>query len=108
MKGATQFENYVAPNLTYVIADVSRNGAQIAGKDKQHPKSRCWDREEISGNDLFGVIFEKGAPRLRRRLPFSNQVFGYGRLRYLDSELQQFPVDSRCPPPRGDLPGSFV
>jgi hypothetical protein len=29
MKGAAHFENYVAPTLTYVIADVSLNGAQI-------------------------------------------------------------------------------
>lgn len=63
MKGAAHQENHLAPTFTYIITDVSRNGAQIAGKDKQHPKSRCWDREEISGDDLFGVIFQKGAPR---------------------------------------------
>jgi hypothetical protein len=46
MKGAAHQENHLAPTFTYIITDVSRNGAQIAGKDKQHPKSRCWDREE--------------------------------------------------------------
>ena len=47
-------------------------------KDEQYPEGRRWYREEVRGDNVYGVILQESTPRLRRRFPFSNQVFGYG------------------------------
>src|SRR5260370_34468773 len=46
------------------------------------------------------MVLEKGSPRLRRWLPLSDHVFRDCRLRNLDSNLQQFPMNARSTPAR--------
>lgn len=57
-------------------------------QNKQYPKGRGRYREEISGDDIFRVIFEEGSPTLRRRFSASDHVLGHDRLGDIDAELQ--------------------
>ncbi|MFT5502105.1 MAG: hypothetical protein ACI88G_002247 [Woeseiaceae bacterium] len=65
-------------------------------ENEKNSEGRRWRGEKVGGNDVFGVVFQKCPPSLRWRFPFSNQVFGYRCLGYVDAKLQEFPVDSRC------------
>ena len=56
--------------------------------------------EEVQGDQVLGVILEKGPPRLGGRFPLSDHVFGDGCLRHLDSNLQRFPMNARSAPAR--------
>ncbi len=41
---------------------------------------------------------EKDSPRLWRGLPITNHILRYGRLREVNVEFEQLPVNPRCPP----------
>jgi hypothetical protein len=58
------------------------------------------DDEEIGCHDLAGVIREERAPGLRRWAPVTNHVLRHGGLTYINSELQEFAMDSRRAPQR--------
>jgi hypothetical protein len=53
----------------------------IMTQDYQHeqdPERRRRGREEIQGNQLFGMVPKKRSPSLGRRPPMLNHVLGYG------------------------------
>src|SRR5215469_13865112 len=67
-------------------------------ENEQQSKRHRGHHEEIGRNQLGDMVVEKGAPRLRGRLARPNHTLGDGRLRYIDSQFEQLPVDSRCAP----------
>ena len=69
-------------------------------QDVQHPKSRRGHSKEINRSDLAGMVAEKSSPCLRRRLASPNHVLGNRRLGDLNTELEQFPVDTWGAPAR--------
>src|SRR5262252_1999016 len=44
------------------------------------------------------MIFQEGAPSLRRRLAAAHHVFAYAGLPDVDAEFEQLAVDARCSP----------
>ena len=56
--------------------------------------------EEVYGDQVPGVILEKGSPRLGGWLSLSDHVFGDRRLRHLNAEFQEFARDARRSPAR--------
>ena len=56
--------------------------------------------EEVYGNQVLGVILEKGSPRLGGRLLVPGHVLGDRCLRHLNTEFQEFAVDARSSPAR--------
>src|SRR5258708_8936570 len=80
-----------------------RRASPIMAKNhegEQELKSDGRHDEEVYGDQVLGVVFEKGSPRLGGRFPVPDHVLGDGCLRYLDSNLQQFAVDARRTPAR--------
>ncbi len=82
--------NIGVENLPAIVTEHNQN--------KQHTKGCGRNREEVCGDDVFGMVIKKSTPALCWWFPFTNQVFGYRRLGYVDAELKQFAVDSRCAP----------
>src|SRR6267378_5111407 len=80
-------------NRTSAVMAENHEGEQELKRDGGHHK-------EVYGNNVLGVILEKGSPRLGGRFPVSGHVFGDGCLRHLDSNLQKFPVNARSSPAR--------
>jgi hypothetical protein len=67
-------------------------------EDTENAERDCRDGEKIDRGKLLGMVLQKYAPGLRRRLVMSNYVFGNCCLRDIDSESEQFSVNSRCSP----------
>ena len=77
------------------------NAPAIMRQNKKHvqdPETDGGHYKEINRNELFDVIFQEGPPGLGRRLPMFHHVFCDSGLGHLDSELEQFRVDSWCSP----------
>lgn len=60
----------------------------------ENTKGEGRDGEEIDGGKLFGVVFEKRSPGLRGRFGKSDHVLSDGCLGDIDTESEQFAVDS--------------
>jgi hypothetical protein len=67
-------------------------------EDVENAEGDCRNGEEINGGKLLGMVLQKYAPGLRRRFVMSNHVFGNCCLRDIDSEFEQFAMNSRCSP----------
>ncbi|MHC5112137.1 MAG: hypothetical protein ACYTHJ_19935 [Planctomycetota bacterium] len=65
-------------------------------KCEEYSKRRCRHREEIDGDDVSGMIVEKGPPRLRGRLTVPNYVLVYGCFGHVIAEKIKLGVNSRC------------
>jgi hypothetical protein len=61
-------------------------------------EEHCRNREEVDGNQLFGVIVQECPPSLRWRFWMSNHIFAHRRFGDLDAELKQLAVNSRRSP----------
>src|SRR3981189_2588531 len=64
-------------------------------------------REEVDGDQLLGVILQKCAPGLRRRLAAAHHVFADAALTDADAEFEQFAVDAGGTP-TGILPAHLA
>ena len=67
-------------------------------EDIENAERDCRDGEEIDRGELLGVVFQKYAPSLRGRFVMSDHVLSNSCLRDIDSEFEQFAVDSRGAP----------
>ena len=67
-------------------------------EDAENAEGDCRNGEEINRGKLFGVVFQKCAPCLRGRFWMSKHVFSNGCLRDIDSEFEQFAMNSRGSP----------
>ena len=72
-------------------------------KHVEHLEAKGGHREEVDGDQLLGMILQKGAPGLRRRFAAAHHVFADAALPDVDAEFEQFPVDAGCTP-TGILP----
>jgi hypothetical protein len=72
----------------------------MAEHDKHIENARCGSRncEEINSGYTVGMVFEKRPPGLRGRFLLTNHILGNCRFRYIDTKLDQFPIDSRSTP----------
>lgn len=79
---------------------MNRTAAVMAenDEDEQEFERNRWDDEEVYGDQVLGVVLEKGSPRLGGRLAAPDHVLRDGCLRNFDSNLQQFSMDTRCTP----------
>lgn len=57
----------------------------------QESENRRWSHEEIDRDNTFGVVSEKGLPRLCRWPPTLDHVFGHGRLGHFDPTFWSSP-----------------
>ena len=64
-------------------------------EDIENAEGDCWDGEEINRGKLLSMVFQKGAPTLRRWFRMSEHVFGDRCLENVDSKLEQFAMNSR-------------
>ena len=64
-------------------------------KDVENAERDCRDGEEINRGKLLSMVFQKGAPTLRRWFRMSEHVFGDRCLENVDSKLAQFAMNSR-------------
>jgi len=67
-------------------------------EDVENAERDCRDYEEIDRGKLFAVVFQKCAPCLRGRFWIPEHVLGDGCLRNMDSQLEQFAMNSRGSP----------
>src|ERR1700726_5330958 len=63
-------------------------------------KRDCRHDKQIHRRDAVGMIADKGSPALRRRGSSLDHVFGDAGLSDIDSELEEFSMDSRHSPQR--------
>src|SRR6266481_6205446 len=86
------------------------NATPVMGQHQKHVKDLETDRghsEEVDGDQLLGVILQKGAPGLRRRLAAAHHVFAYAALTDVDAEFEQLTVDAGRTP-TGILPAHLA
>ena len=79
-------------------------------EDEQQLECNRRDDEEVYRDQVLGMVLEKGPPSLRGRIAVPYQVYGDGRLRNFDSDLQQFSVNTRSTPAgvgQAPLPNRF-
>src|SRR6516164_928194 len=55
-------------------------------------------RKEVDGHQLLDMIFQEGAPSLRRRLAAAHHVLAYAGLPEVDAEFGQLALDARRTP----------
>ena len=67
-------------------------------EDVEDAKGDCRNGEKINRGKLFGVVFQKCAPCLGGRFGMSDHVFSDSCLRDVDSEFEQFAMNSRGSP----------
>ena len=67
-------------------------------EDEQDLEHHGGDDEEVHGDEGLKVVVEERAPGLRRRRPVADQILGDRRLRDLDAQLLEFPVNPRRAP----------
>jgi len=80
-----------------------KNATTIMGQHEKHVEdleTDGRDGEEIDGDELRDVVLEEGAPSLRRWLAATHHVFAHAGLADVDTEFEQFAVNSRCTPCR--------
>src|SRR5215469_8189738 len=65
---------------------------------KQHAQFRSRYGKEVDRHQIANMIVQEGSPRLRWRLVSLRHQSGNGTFRYLDSELEQFSMNSRSAP----------
>src|SRR3982074_3680857 len=67
----------------------------------KHTERQCWNGKEVKSRDDFAMVVEEGRPALGFALIVvtlqSMQISGYGRLRNLESQLEQFPMNASAP-----------
>jgi len=54
--------------------------------------------QKIDRHYLLNVVLQKRAPTLRGRLAMTRHLLRYGRLRDLNTQLQQLSMNPRCSP----------
>ena len=69
-------------------------------EDEEDLEHHRWDEEEVYGDEVLGMVVEKGVPGLRGRFAVPEHVFGDSCLREFDSDLEQLTVDARSAPAR--------
>jgi hypothetical protein len=57
-----------------------------------------YNREEVDGDQLLGVIVQKCAPALGRRPAAAHHVFAYAAFPDVDAQFEQLAVDAGCTP----------
>src|SRR5260370_36218899 len=67
---------------------------------EQELKSDGGNDEEVYGDQVLGVVFEKGSPLLGGRLLVPDHVLADRSLRHLYTEFQEFAMDARRSPAR--------
>jgi hypothetical protein len=73
----------------------------VMGQYQEHVKdleTKRGHRKEVDGHQLLDMIFQEGAPSLRRRLAAAHHVFAYTGLPDVDAEFEQLAVDARRTP----------
>ena len=65
---------------------------------EQYAERRCRYCEEIDGNDIAGMIVEKGPPRLRRRLPMPDSILAHGCFGHGVPQQREFGLNARDAP----------
>src|SRR3977135_3772399 len=68
---------------------------------KEELKRDGRNHEEVYGDQVLGVIVEKGSPRLGGRFAMPDHVFGDRGLRHLDTKFQEFAMKARSSPAGG-------
>jgi hypothetical protein len=90
------------PFCGWMRGDIEVNdAAPLMGKneeDVENAEGDYRDCEEIDGDKLFGVVFQKCAPCLRGRFWMPKHMLGDSRLGNVDSEFEQFAMNSRGAP----------
>jgi len=86
------------------FSDTERGFSKLSGLPrrvmrKEQPRGRM-RREAAWFQGALDVILEEGSPRLRRRLPAPHHVPADAGLSDLDTELEQFAVNTRRTPER--------
>src|SRR5467141_1916375 len=79
-----------------------QDAAPVMGQHQKHIKDLETDsghREEVDGDQLLGVILQKCAPGLRRRLAAAHHVFADAALTDVDAELSSSPWMRGAPQP---------
>ena len=64
----------------------------------QDPKRCRGNSEEVSRYQIFGMVVQKGPPRLRGRFSMPEHILGNGRLGNFDAEHLQLTVNPWCTP----------
>ena len=77
-------------------------------EDKQNFKPHSVHGEEVYRSQLRYVIVEERSPRLRRWLRMADHIFGNRSLRDLNSEFEQFTVESEAHPKEGSHGSLFL
>ena len=84
-----------------VFGDVEVDDATaMVGKydeNEEHAQPSRWHREEVNGDEIRDVIGKERPPRLGGRRASLRHQPGDGAFRDLDSQLQQFAMNSRAP-----------
>jgi hypothetical protein len=78
-------------NRTSPVMAENHEGEEELKRDGRH-------HEEVYGDQVLGVIVEKGSPRLRGRFAVPDHVFGDRGLRHLDTKFQEFAMNVRNSP----------
>ena len=78
-------------NRTSPVMAENHEGEEELKRDGRH-------HEEVYGDQVLGVIVEKGSPRLGGRFAVPNHVFGDRGLRHLDTKFQEFAMNARSSP----------
>ena len=75
-------------NRTSPVMAENHEGEEELKRDGRH-------HEEVYGDQVLGVIVEKGSPRLGGRFAVPDHVLGDRGLRHLNTEFQEFAMDAR-------------
>jgi len=87
-----------------------QNAAAVMGQNQENVKNLEADRghrEEINRDQLLDMIFEEGAPSLRRRFVAAQHVSADAALNDVEAEFEQFSLNPGCTP-KGILPTHLV
>src|SRR5215469_7441665 len=109
LRGEVRLEEPAAGNLHGGVCE----GGEFLGGHGEPKRARNWKRwkqprgayslrdllySEVDGHQLLDMIFQEGAPSLRRRLATAHHVFAYAGLPDVDAEFEQLAVDARRTP----------
>ncbi len=64
-------------------------------EEVENAERDCWDGEGVDRGQLLGLVYQECMPGLRGRFWMSGQVLGDSCLRDIDSEFEQFALNSR-------------
>src|SRR2546425_154712 len=90
------------PSRRRMLGDIKVNHSpsfmRQNNKHKQHTQPGCRYREEVDRHEIADMVVQKGSPSLGgASAPFRHES-GNGTFGNLDSQLEQFPMDSGCAP----------